>query len=307
MAVRAPSAANLVERLAAVFAAAVPQRPADDGWFGPDSATWRLAQDRTAPVAGLRALMLQALHPLAMAGVEQHSDWRRDPVGRLVATSSYLVTTTYGERAEAEKTAARVRRIHERVRGVDRFTNRPYSASDPELLLWVHAALVDSSVAVARCFGRRLSDEDADRYVREMVVAAELIGIPRAMVPASTAALGNYLEAMRPELVCTPAAREAVGYVLNPTGLAPDIEEIWRDIHDAAIATLPSWAQAMYGFEQIPLTPSRAAEVRQALGVLDATFIAEPGALEARQRITLRMRTRPPMKRPLLGIVPGIA
>ncbi len=290
MAVRAPSAANLVERLAAVFAASIPDAPADDGWFGPDSVTWRLAQDHTAPVAGLRALMLQALHPLAMAGVEQHSDWRRDPVGRLVATSRYLLTTTYGERAEAEKAAARVRRIHERVRGVDGVTNRSYSASDPGLLLWVHAALVDSTIAVARSIGRRLSDADADRYVREMVVAAELIGIPQAIVPASTDTLGGYLEAMRPELLCTSAAREAVGYVLSPTGLAPDVEEIWLDIREGAIATLPAWAQAMYGFEEIPVTPSRAAEIRQALGVLDAAFIAEPGALEARQRITLRMR-----------------
>ena len=100
-----------------------------------------------SPVAGLRSLLMQALHPLAMAGVDQHSGWRRDPIGRLAATSAYLATITFGERAVAERAAARVRRIHDHVRGVDTVTGRLYAAGDPALLLWVHVALVQSSLA----------------------------------------------------------------------------------------------------------------------------------------------------------------
>jgi uncharacterized protein (DUF2236 family) len=186
--------AGLVERSAAAYSRGVPESPADDGFFGPASVTWRSAGDLSAPVAGLRALMLQALHPLAMAGVDQHSDWREDPVGRLAATSGYLATVSFGEKAAAEHVAERVRRIHTRVTGVDTVTGKPYAAGDPALLLWVHAALVDSSLAARSLFGTALPQADADRYVAEMVVAAELVGAPRDMVPATVAGLirGGY-------------------------------------------------------------------------------------------------------------------
>jgi len=146
-------AAGLVERAAAAFAASVPEHPADDGYFGAASVTWRLNGDLSAPLAGLRSLLVQALHPLAMAGVDQHSDWRADPAGRLASTSAYLVTITYGDRAGADRAAARVRKIHERVRGTDPVTGKPYQAGDPDLLLWVHAGLVDSVLACADLFG----------------------------------------------------------------------------------------------------------------------------------------------------------
>src|SRR6202034_2904171 len=101
----AADAAGLVERSAAAFIAAVPSQPSDDGYFRPGSATWRVAGDLSAPVSALRALLMQALHPLAMAGVDQHSDWRTDPVGRLAATSAYLATLTFGDRAAADRGA----------------------------------------------------------------------------------------------------------------------------------------------------------------------------------------------------------
>src|SRR5580700_4459874 len=140
------TAAGLIERSAAAYVSGVPERPADDGFFGPASVTWKLSADLGGPVAGLRSLMMQALHPLAMAGVDQHSAWREDPVGRLAATSAYVTTISFGERAAAQRAAARVRRIHDHVRGVDTITGRPYAASDPALLLWVHAALVESTI-----------------------------------------------------------------------------------------------------------------------------------------------------------------
>jgi len=284
-------AENLVARSAAAYASSVPENPADDGFFGPASVAWRLSNDLSAPVAGLRSLLIQALHPLAMAGVDQHSDWRQDPVGRLAATSGYLTTISFGERAAAERAAARVRRIHEHVSGVDTVTGRRYAAGDPALLLWVHAALVESGIVAAELFGTPLSRSDSDRYVAEMVVAAELVGVPRAMVPASLDELGAYISSVRPELRCTPAARESMDYLLDPPGLDEDVADIWQDVREAAIGALPAWAREMYGYSAPQsLTDHRRAEIRQALGVLDTVYLGEPGVLEARQRITLRMR-----------------
>jgi uncharacterized protein (DUF2236 family) len=284
------TAAGLIERSAAAYVSGVPERPADDGFFGPASVTWKMSADLTGPIAGLRSLMMQALHPLAMAGVDQHSGWRQDPVGRLAATSAYVTTISFGERAAAEQAAARVRRIHTHVRGVDGVTGRQYEASDPALLLWVHAALVESALAARETFGTPLPAPDADRYVAEMVVAAELVGVPAGLVPSDVAGLDGYLASARPELLCTPAASESMAYLLDPPGLEPDIAEIWRDVRYGAVVALPDWAREMYGYHAPPLTPERREEIRQVLGVLDAVFLGEPGVLEARQRIAARMR-----------------
>ena len=283
-------ATGLVERSAAAYSAGVPQRPADDGFFGPASITWRASGDLSAPVAGLRALLIQALHPLAMAGVDQHSDWRTDPIGRLAATSRYLATVSFGEKAAAERIAASVRKIHEKVTGTDTFTGKPYAASDPALLLWVHAALVDSTLVARTLFGTPPTAADADSYVSEMAVAAELIGVPVDQVPKNVAELDAYLESMRPELACTPAAKESMAYLLEPPGLDEEIAEIWQDVRDGAVGSLPDWARDLYGYEIEPLTEARRTEIRQALGVLDAVFLGEPGVLEARQRITAKVR-----------------
>jgi uncharacterized protein (DUF2236 family) len=285
-------AAGLVARSAAAYVASVPTDPADDGFFGPASVTWRVNGDLSSIVAGLRALLVQALHPLAMAGVDQHSDWRRDPVGRLAATSAYLATVSLGDRAAAERAAARVRRIHEHVRGTDPVTGLPYAASDPALLLWVHAVLVESTMVACELFGTPLSPQDGDRYVAEMAVAAELVGVPAALVPSSAGELRQYLSSVQNELRPTPAAAEAAAFLLDPPGLDPDIAEIWQDVRDGTVAALPEWVREMYGYRAPgDLTPARRTEIRQALGVLDVVFLGEPGVLEARQRIALRMRT----------------
>src|ERR1700722_8076227 len=151
------AATGLIERSAAAYVSGVPEDAADDGFFGPASVAWRVSTYPATPVAGLRSLLMQSLHPLAMAGVDQHSGWRRDPAGRLAATSAYLATVTFGERAVAEQAAAWVRRIHDHVRGVDAVTGRRYAAGDPALLLWVHAAQGESVLAAGRLFGTALS------------------------------------------------------------------------------------------------------------------------------------------------------
>jgi hypothetical protein len=109
-------------------------------------------------------------------------------------------------------------------------------------------------------------------------------------VPAGVAELRDYIAQVRPQLLCTPAAAESMAYLLDPPGLDEDVAEIWQDIREGAIGALPEWARGMYGYAAPEMTPERRAEIRQALGVLDAVFLGEPGVLEARQRITLRMR-----------------
>ena len=254
-----------------------------------------MSADLASPVAGLRSLLMQALHPLAMAGVDQHSGWRRDPVGRLAATMAYLATVTFGEQAVALRAAARVRHIHDHVRGTDPVTGRPYAAGDPALLLWVHGALVDSVLVAGSLVGTALSAADSDRYLAEMVTAAELTGVPRHLVPSNIPELDLYIASVRPTLRCTPAAAESMAYLLDPPGLDEDTAQIWQDVRDAALAVLPRWARQMYGYgAPPPLTPSRWTEIRQSLGLLDAMFLGQPGVLEARQRITLRMRAARP-------------
>jgi uncharacterized protein (DUF2236 family) len=281
---------GLIERAAAAFTASVPDSPADDGFFGPGSVTWRLNGDLSAPVAGLRSLLVQALHPLAMAGVDQHSDWRADPVGRLASTAAYLVTITYGDRASAQRAAQRVRKIHERVRGTDPVTGRPYAAGDPDLLIWVHAGLVDSVLAAADLFGAPVSGSDRDAYVAEMTAAAELIGVPAGRAPSTAAELDAYLAAIQPELTLSPAAAESTAYLLDLPGLDEDTADMWGQVADAAVASLPPWALSLYGRKPAALTAEYRAEVRQVLGVLDALYLGEPGVLEARQRLEVRMR-----------------
>lgn len=282
---------GFVERAAAAFAASIPENPADDGYFGPGSVTWRLTADLSAPIAGLRSLIVQALHPLAMAGVDQYSDWRRDPVGRFTATSAYVLTITYGDRSSARRSASVVRKIHERVRGTDTVTGKPYRADDPDLLLWVHAAQVDSTLRAARLFGTGVSDADADAYVAEMTAAARLIGMPDGLAPATVADLDSYLAAVRPGLLRTKAAADTATFLLDPPGMDPEIEDLWDEVKAGVLASLPPWAADMYGFAPRPeLTPRRREEVRQVLGVLDALALGEPGVLEARQRIELRVR-----------------
>jgi len=279
-----------LEPLARAYQHAVSEHPKDDGLFGPRSIVWRVNRDRSFPLAGMRSLMVQALHPLAMAGVAQHSTWQQDPFGRLAATSSYLLTTTYGDTESALAAAAWVRKVHVHVRGTDPETGLPYSAEDPDLLLWVHAGMVDSIVTVVQRYGRQLDAADADRYVAAMVRFAEIVGVPAQDVPTSVASLREYIDSVELRQA-TRAAREAIGIVLDPPDLEPDVRELWHDLGQVAVGTLPDWAREMYGFAAPPPHLMEREPVRQLLGALDLAFESLPGVLEARQRIELRTRS----------------
>jgi uncharacterized protein (DUF2236 family) len=275
--------------LAGAYARSVSERPADPGLFGPGSLVWRVHRDRSFPLAAVRSLMVQALHPLAMAGVAQHSDWKRDPFGRMAATGGYILTVTYGDTAAAQSAAARVRAIHTHVRGTDDVTGLDYRAEDPDLLLWVHAGMVDSIAHVVQRYGRGLTPGEADRYVAEMVRFAEIVGVPAEQVPTTVQGMREYLDSAELRQA-TPAAMDAIGVVLDPPQLAEDLRELWHDVGQVAIGTLPPWALAMYGFAAPPSETMEREPVRQLIGALDVAFEALPGVLEARQRIELRTR-----------------
>src|SRR5918998_1948376 len=180
---------------------------ADAGLFGPDSVTWRIHRDPAMLLGGFRALILQAVHPLVMAGFDDNSFFRGDPWGRLRRTGEWVGTVTYGTTAEAQKAGRRLRKLHASLPpGVERETGQSYRVDDPELLLWVHCTEVESFLTSYRRSGGRLRRGDGDRYVAEMTASAKLVGIPAAMGPSSAADVANYYRAIRPDLRVTAVA-----------------------------------------------------------------------------------------------------
>ena len=212
----------------------------DPGLFGPDSVTWRVHADASMFVGGLRALLLQMLHPLAMAGVAEHSDYRRHPDRRLARTALYVATTTYGTTAQAEEAIDMVRRVHRSVVGTAP-DGRPYSASDPHLVAWVHHAEVDSFLRAYQRYGAEpLSAVEADRYVAEMAVLCEKLG---GEPPArSVAELRAYFSSVRPELHAGSQAHDAARWLMVPP-LPLAARPAYAVIAPAAVGLLPGWAQ----------------------------------------------------------------
>jgi uncharacterized protein (DUF2236 family) len=235
-------------------------RDADAGLFGPTSVTWAVHAEPVLWLGGLRALFLQALHPLAMAGVAQHSDFRSDPWGRLRRTADYVGTLTFGTTAEARAAVARVNRAHRGLHGVEPETGLHYRVADPELLLWIHCCQVDSFLSATRRAGLRLDDDQADTYVAEQVRAAELVGVRRGAVPSSVASLDDYFARLRPQLRCTAEARRAANFILFPP-MAVAVQVLtparagWTGLAGLAFASLPGWARRMYGRFGLPPSP----------------------------------------------------
>ena len=206
-----------------------------EGLFGPQSVTWRVHSDAAILVGGLRSLLMQTMHPLAMAGVAEHSAYRSDPTGRLWRTAAYVGTITFGTRSEAMAMVNSVRRVHVPVRGT--VDGVRYSANDPALLLWVHHTLVDSFLnSYQRFGGAPLSGADADRYVAEQAAVAQMFRSDQAAT--STAELARYFRMMKPELRATAQAREAVRFLLMPP-LSVAMRMPYALIAAAAVGSLP--------------------------------------------------------------------
>lgn len=270
--------------------AAVVTADADDpgaaGFFGPGSATWAIHADSCMLAGGLRALMLQTMHPLAMAGVAQHSNFREAPLDRLANTSRYVGTTIYGSRDDARQAVAMVKRVHERVTGVAP-DGRAYHANDPHLLTWVHSTLVDSFLRAYQRYGsQRLSEVDADRYVAEQAVLAELFGAEPAA--RSVAELRAYFAVMRPELRATRDARETIRFLLAPP-LPIVARAPYAVIASAAVTMLPRsvrralWLPVLPAVEPLVVRPAATALVR----TVDWVMAAHPALVDPAERLAV--------------------
>jgi uncharacterized protein (DUF2236 family) len=210
-------------------------------WFAPESPIRRVHGDSATFVGGLRALLLQSLHPLAMAGVAGHSGYRGDPWGRLARTSTFLGYTTFATAEHAQEMVDRVRAVHERVRGKAP-DGRPYRASDPHLLTWVHVAEADSFLAAHQRYGEKaLTADEADEYVAQSGRVARALGAE--VVPETVAELADCIESYRGELEATPAALDAAHFLLREPPLPWPARGPYRLLAAGAVTLLPAWAR----------------------------------------------------------------
>lgn len=252
------------------------------GFFTPDSVTWRVHSDPSMVVGGIRALLEQALHPEAMSGVAAHSNFREDAWGRLQRTGDYVGTLTFGTQEEAEKLAARVRKVHAMLK-----------LDDQKLLLWVHMAMVDAFLDTAIRSGLQLSEAEQDRYIDEMITFALLVGIEESRVPRSRSELSEYFLEISGELSASDDAKRAALFIAIPplppllrfgTPIAP----LWGGIASLAAASLPRWARSLYGWPTLPghesATDLALKSTRSALKLLPQSFRESPQMKAARER-----------------------
>ncbi|MFM0061186.1 oxygenase MpaB family protein [Paraburkholderia phytofirmans] len=223
--------------------------PGDPGLFGPDSVCWKVHADFTSMMTGgISALLLQALHPLALAGVWDHSTFRTDILGRLRRTATFIAGTTFGSRHDALALIERVKRIHLGVNGVTP-DGQPYRASEPELLTWVHVAEVSSFMtAHLRYVNPSLPIAAQDQYFAETARIAEMLGASN--IPRSRAEIDAYLLAMQPELVASERTLEVVRVLLNAPAPSLSMRPAGVLMFNAGVDLLPDWAQAMLGFQR---------------------------------------------------------
>ncbi|KUN79101.1 hypothetical protein AQJ66_29130 [Streptomyces bungoensis] len=220
-------------------------------WFAPDRPIRVVHGDAAMFAGGLSALLLQSLHPLAMAAVAAHSGYRGDPWGRLQRTSAFLAVTTYGTAAHAQAAVDQVRGIHERVRGTTR-DGEPYHAADPHLLGWVHAAETECFLRAHRRYGSHpLDPAGYDAYVADTARVAEALGVTDP--PRDRRTLSARLNAYRPELRLTPEARAAARFLLLDPPLPLAVRPLYGALAAAGVTLLPSWARTLLRLPRVPL------------------------------------------------------
>jgi uncharacterized protein (DUF2236 family) len=256
-----------VETVRAAIAEALRERVIGDGaeekqaaimltpgprWFAPDRPIHRVHSDSSMFIGGMRALLLQSLHPLAMAGVAQHSDYKNDPWGRLQRTADFLAATSFGPEDIAQMAVDRVKAVHQRVVGTTR-DGESYYANDPHLLRWVHVAEVDSFLRAHQEYGEHpLTDSECDEYVADMAVIASKLGVPAP--PTSVRGLRDQLAMFRHEVRGTPESQDVVRYLLLQPPLPAAARVPYSLIGAAAVALLPNWARAELRLPYLPVT-----------------------------------------------------
>lgn len=230
-------------------------------WFPADSPIQQVHGDAAMFVGGLRALLLQSLHPSAMSAVAGHSGYRSDPWGRLARTSTFLAFTTFGTAEDAAEAVARVRGVHDRVRG-KRPDGVPYAAGDPELLAWVHVVEVDSFLRAHARYGEQpLDAAGRDEYVAQTAVVGRALGA--ADVPTTVAGLAERLAGFRSRLAATDAARDTARFILHEPPVGGPLRLPYALLAAGAVELLPPWARAELGLRGAR-TPARARAARAA-------------------------------------------
>lgn len=253
---------------------------ADTGYFGLGSAVWSVHGGTPVLVAGLRALLMQTLHPGAMAGVHDWSRYREDPLGRLAGTVRWVITTTFGDRAQADQVSAYVSNLHTRVAGT--YTDaagapQAYAASDPELLRWVHVVFADAFLTCHQVWEGDIPG-GSDAYVREWAVAGELMHV--AGPPRSEAELRSQLTEFDAVLVSDDRVAEAVRFIRSPP-LRRIVMPGYRILFAGAVSTIEPRYLAMLGLRR-PRWPARAF-TRFTLWLL-GKILGRPSAAEIRAK-----------------------
>jgi uncharacterized protein (DUF2236 family) len=256
---------------------------ADEGYFGPASAPWAVHGSLPTLVGGIRALLMQALHPGALAGVTQHSRYEQDALGRLAGTTQWLTVVTFGDTAAADRECARVRGMHRKVVGTYATEQgaRPYAASDPDLLRWVHIAFTDSFLATHRVWGGPIPGGD-DAYVREWAKAGELVGVVDP--PRSVADLEQQLADYAPDLRGGEAALATVDFIRHvPVPLAG--RPAYAVLFAGAVSTMPPEHRRLLELPNLPRSITKPA-VGAILGGLSlALGPASPSQRAAHERV----------------------
>lgn len=265
----------VTDRFAGDRTTAVPVQDNGERWLPPDSPARRVHGDIAMLIGGIRALLLQSLHPVAMQAIVDHSGYRSDPWGRLQRTTAFITATTFGSDAQARGQIDLVRRIHDRVTGTMP-DGTPYRAADPDLLMWVHIAEVDSFLAANRAYATDpLTGSDVDRYLADVAPTAEALGVVDA--PRSEDRLRTLLASYRPVLRATPGALEAARMGLRDPPITGAARLGYGVLAAGAVATLPPWARSELRLptsvimDRALLRPS----ARALLITLDRAFAAE--------------------------------
>jgi uncharacterized protein (DUF2236 family) len=240
----------------------------DPGFFGPDSVSWRVHREVTVLFGGARALLMQAAHPLVVAGATQTGMYERDPWKRLQRTLILTYTMTFGTKTEARAAADKINEVHTRINGIDPVTGKSYDALDPQLLLYVHACLVDSALLFEELTVGALDDAGRQRFHEEQMLAAELCLVPREMIPPTVPALRAWLAdfADRGDLRVTDGAHSVLNLFFDPPAEA-DWRPVLRGVSRLAYGTLPDVVREMYG---LPFGPVKLAAMRASFPLIRA-------------------------------------
>jgi uncharacterized protein (DUF2236 family) len=216
--------------------------------FGPDSVSWQVNRETVVLFGGARALLMQAAHPLVLAGARQTGFYEHNPWKRLDRTLRLTYTMTFGTMEEALEAVRRINRVHEDIHGIDEVTGLPYDALDPELLLWVHACLVDSQLLFERLTVGRLDEKERQRYHEEQMMGAELLGLPRAHIPPTVEALSAYIDEVSASGILRVSAdtMKVANLIRRPPRDVP-WRPVLRQVSRWAFGTLPLPIRDLYG------------------------------------------------------------